>query len=104
MADRLGVKAVAALPVLGYDQVRDRLRTGDLVFCSGTYLFSKSIQWFTKSVWSHVAIIYRDDNLRRILVLESETAIWWLGYDLRLPFCQAANSSGRRPKRMALPG
>ena len=75
MADHLGVKAVAALPVLGYDQVRDQLQTGDIVFCSGTYFFSKSIQWFTKSVWSHVGIIYRDDNLLRIFVLESETAI-----------------------------
>ena len=75
MADPLGVKAVAALPVLAYDQVRDQLQTGDIVFCSGTYFFSKSIQWFTKSVWSHVGIIYRDDNLLRIFVLESETAI-----------------------------
>ena len=75
MANRLGVKAVAALPVLAYDQVRDQLQTGDLVFCSGTYLFSKSIRWFTKSVWSHVGIIYRDDNLRRIFILESEIAI-----------------------------
>ena len=75
MADRLGVKAVAALPVLAYDQVRDQLQTGDIVFCSGTYFFSKSIQWFTKSVWSHVGIIYRDDHLGRIFVLESETAI-----------------------------
>jgi cell wall-associated NlpC family hydrolase len=75
MADHLGVKAVAALPVLAYDQVRDQLQTGDIVFCSGTYFFSKSIQWFTKSVWSHVGIIYRDDNLLRIFVLESETAI-----------------------------
>ena len=75
MADPLGVKAVSALPVLAYDQVRDQLQTGDIVFCSGTYFFSKSIQWFTKSVWSHVGIIYRDDNLLRIFVLESETAI-----------------------------
>lgn len=75
MADHLGVKAVAALPVLAYDQVRDQLQTGDIVYCSGTYFFSKSIQWFTKSVWSHVGIIYRDDNLLRIFVLESETAI-----------------------------
>ena len=75
MADPLGVKAVAALPVLAYDQVRYQLQTGDIVFCSGTYFFSKSIQWFTKSVWSHVGIIYRDDNLLRIFVLESETAI-----------------------------
>lgn len=75
MADRLAVKAVAKLPVLGYPQVRDGLRTGDLIFCSGTYAFSRIIQWFTRSVWSHVGIVYRDDNLQRIFVLESETAI-----------------------------
>jgi uncharacterized protein YycO len=75
MADPLGVKAVAKLPVLDYDEVRNELRTGDIVFCSGTYFFSKTIQWFTKSVWSHVGIIYRDDHLERIFVLESETAI-----------------------------
>ncbi|MBE2257229.1 MAG: hypothetical protein H6942_02350 [Candidatus Accumulibacter sp.] len=75
MADRLGVKAIARLPILDYDQVRDQLRTGDIVFCSGTYFFSKTIQWFTRSVWSHVGIIYRDDNLLRIFVLESEIAI-----------------------------
>jgi uncharacterized protein YycO len=75
VAEPLAVKAVARLPVLDYEQVRDQLRTGDLVFCSGTYFFSRTIQWFTKSVWSHVGIIYRDDNLQRIFVLESETAI-----------------------------
>ena len=29
----------------------------------------------TKSVWSHVGIIYRDDFLERIFILESETLI-----------------------------
>jgi hypothetical protein len=42
MADPLGAKAVAKLPVLDYDQVRKELRTGDIVFCSGTYFFSKT--------------------------------------------------------------
>ncbi|MQM32499.1 MAG: hypothetical protein CRU78_19210, partial [Candidatus Accumulibacter phosphatis] len=61
MADGLGSKAIARLPILDYDQVRDQLRTGDIVFCSGTYFFSQAIRWFTRSVWSHVGIIYRDD-------------------------------------------
>ena len=97
MADPLGVKAVAALPVLAYDQVRDQLQTGDIVFCSGTYFFSKSIQWFTKSVWSHVGIIYRDDNLLRIFVLESETAI---GVRL-VPSTCATTTAGTSPTRGA---
>ena len=75
MADRLGAKAIASISLLDYDQIRAQLRTGDIVFCSGTYFFSRTIQWFTKSVWSHVGIIYRDDHLQRIFVLESETVI-----------------------------
>lgn len=75
MADRLGAKAIASISLLDYDQIRAQLRTGDIVFCSGTYFFSRTIQWFTRSVWSHVGIIYRDDNLQRIFVLESETVI-----------------------------
>ncbi|WP_291993991.1 YiiX/YebB-like N1pC/P60 family cysteine hydrolase [Candidatus Accumulibacter sp. ACC003] len=75
MADRLGVKAVARIPILAYEHARQQLRTGDIVFCSGSYFFSRTIQWVTRSVWSHVGMIYRDDNLQRIFVLESETAI-----------------------------
>ena len=75
MADHLGAKAIASISLLDYDQIRAQLRTGDIVFCSGTYFFSRTIQWFTKSVWSHVGIIYRDDHLQRIFVLESETVI-----------------------------
>lgn len=75
MADRLGAKAIASISLLDYGQIRAQLRTGDIVFCSGTYFFSRTIQWITKSVWSHVGIIYRDDNLQRIFVLESETVI-----------------------------
>ena len=75
MADRLGAKAIASISLLDYGQIRAQLRTGEIVFCSGTYCFSRTIQWITKSVWSHVGIIYRDDNLQRIFVLESETVI-----------------------------
>jgi uncharacterized protein YycO len=58
-----------------YDAARASLRTGDLVFCSGSYLFSRLIQRFTRSVWSHVGIVYRDERLQRVFVLESETGI-----------------------------
>jgi hypothetical protein len=75
MADPISIPAIAKLPVLDYGQVREQLRTGDIVFCSGSYLFSRLIQWFTKSVWSHVGIIYRDEHLGRIFVLESEMAV-----------------------------
>lgn len=75
MAEALSKRQIQQLPVVPYDRVRDHLRTGDLVFCSGSYLFSRAIQRFTRSVWSHVAIVYRDDSLQRVFVLESETGI-----------------------------
>ena len=70
MAIDLSKRQIKALPVQGYDAVRDSLHSGDLVFCSGSYLFSGLIQRFTKSVWSHVGVIYRDEHLGRVFVLD----------------------------------
>lgn len=75
MAAPVDKSAIKALPVEAYETAREGLRSGDLVFCSGSYFFSGLIQKFTRSVWSHVGVIYRDDNLQRIFVLESETMI-----------------------------
>lgn len=75
MADPIAKRDIKALPVVPYEGLRDALRTGDLVFCSGSYLFSRAIQRFTRSVWSHVGMVYRDEALGRIFVLESETGI-----------------------------
>jgi cell wall-associated NlpC family hydrolase len=66
---------IKRLPVLAYEGLRDVLRSGDLIFCSGSYAFSGLIQKFTGSVWSHVGIIYRDETLGRVFILESETGI-----------------------------
>jgi cell wall-associated NlpC family hydrolase len=75
MAEPLAKREIARLPVRGYDDVRRDLRSGDLVFCSGSYLFSGLIQRFTRSVWSHVGVVYRDENLQRVFILESETGV-----------------------------
>jgi hypothetical protein len=75
LAQALAKRQIKALPVLPYEQVRQQLQTGDLLFCSGSYLFSGLIQRFTRSVWSHVGVIYRDDTLQRMFVLESEAGI-----------------------------
>ena len=75
MATPITTAQIAALNRSDYGAVRDQLRTGDLVFCSGSYFFSKAIQRFTRSVWSHVGIVYKDDELQRVFVLESEVAI-----------------------------
>ncbi len=75
MAAPLTKKEIQQLPLHPYDAMRHDLQTGDLVFCSGSYFFSKAIQKFTRSVWSHVGMIYRDPTLHRVFILESETLI-----------------------------
>lgn len=75
MATPITTTQIDALNRSDYNAVRDQLRTGDLVFCSGSYFFSKAIQRFTRSVWSHVGILYKDEALQRVFVLESETMI-----------------------------
>jgi hypothetical protein len=75
MAEKLAKKDIKRLPVQPYEVVRNELRSGDLIFCSGSYLFSGLIQRFTGSVWSHIGIVYRDEALQRVFVLESETGI-----------------------------
>ncbi len=72
MAQALTKKQLQELPVIPYEKIRDHLKTGHLFFSSGSYTFSGIIQRLTKSVWSHVAIIYKDEELCRVMVLESE--------------------------------
>jgi hypothetical protein len=61
--------------VVPYEKIRAYLKSGQIIFCSGSYLFSGAIQRLTKSAWSHVAIIYKDEKLGRVLVLEAEPYI-----------------------------
>jgi hypothetical protein len=75
MAAPLSKKEMEQEIKVPYEKIRSELKTGQLVFCSGKYTFSGIIQRLTKSVWSHVAIIYKDEELGRVLVLEAEPYI-----------------------------
>ncbi len=75
MAALITKAQIKDMPVMPYSEARDNLRSGDLLFCSGSYFFSGLIQNFTRSVWSHVGLVYRDEHLGRVFVLESETGI-----------------------------
>jgi hypothetical protein len=75
MADPITKKQLEKLQLIKYDYIRDELMTGHIFFSSGSYLFSNIIQKLTKSVWSHVAIIYKDVELQRVMVLEAEPKI-----------------------------
>jgi len=54
-----------------YKYVRDDLRSGDILLCAGSGIFSKMIQKWSSSVWSHVGFIMRLDDIDRMMVLES---------------------------------
>jgi uncharacterized protein YycO len=75
MAAHLTKNEIEQLPLHPYAAMRKDLQTGDLVFCSGSYFFSRTIQQFTRSIWSHVGMIYKDPTLERVFILESETLI-----------------------------
>lgn len=63
------------MPVIHYEKIREHLKTGNIFFSSGSYAFSGIIQKLTKSTWSHVAVIYKDEELGRVLVLEAEPSV-----------------------------
>jgi hypothetical protein len=72
MAIAITKKQLEEEAVVSYQEIRNDLKTGQIVFCSGKYMFSGIIQRLTKSTWSHVAIIYKDEDLGRVLILEAE--------------------------------
>ncbi|MGG9971503.1 YiiX/YebB-like N1pC/P60 family cysteine hydrolase [Ferruginibacter sp. SUN002] len=75
MANALSPKELKNISTISYEKIRPFLKTGDILFCSGNYLFSGIIQRLTKSTWSHVAVIYKDEELGRVLVLEAEPSV-----------------------------
>lgn len=58
-----------------YKDIRNEIRSGDLLLCSGSSVFSNLIKKATNSVWSHVGFILRVDPIDRIMVLESVESI-----------------------------
>jgi len=63
------------MKIINYQELRDTLKNGDMLLCKGNSLFSKLIRYGTKSEFSHIGIIYKDEFLDRILVYESVETI-----------------------------
>jgi hypothetical protein len=55
-----------------YEEARDLIHTGDLLFCSGAKPLSRLIQTATRSPYSHVALVVRMLSIDRLLLLEAE--------------------------------
>ena len=66
------------IPVkIPYAQHRSQLKTGDLIFQSGTSLFSRLIRWVTRSPWSHAGMVIRFDSIDMVAMLESSAGKRW---------------------------
>lgn len=101
MKEPITKKSLKKLPVVPYDIVRNDIKTGDIFFSSGSYLFSGIIQRLTRSTWSHVAVVYKDEELGRVLVLEAEP---YVGIRL-IPlskYLKNYNGTGKRYKGQVL--
>jgi hypothetical protein len=72
MAQSITKKQLKEMPIIPYEKVREHIKTGNIFFSSGSYAFSGVIQKLTKSTWSHVAVVYKDEELGRVMVLEAE--------------------------------
>ncbi len=69
------INQLPIISALNYQQLRPQIRSGDIMLCSGSSVFSNLIQQVTHSIWSHVAFILRLDAIDRIMVLESVESI-----------------------------
>lgn len=68
---KLEIDRFPSQPVRDYESFRKSVRSGDILLCSGSGVFSAMIQQATGSVWSHVGIILRLDSIDRVMLLES---------------------------------
>lgn len=71
----ISVDQFPAVSILDYTTARPEIRSGDILLCSGSSLFSTLIQKTTESIWSHVAFVIRLDAINRIMILESVESI-----------------------------
>ncbi len=56
-----------------YNEIRENLKTGDIVLFSGKKALSMGIKWFTGSTWSHVGMVLRLPEWNIVLLWESTT-------------------------------
>lgn len=56
-----------------YKDIKKEIKAGDILFCSGKYVFSKVIRYLSDSLFTHVGIVFPWQG--KIMVLESEILI-----------------------------
>lgn len=64
---------MAMVQKCSYNEIRNELETGDMVFFSGNGLVSEAIKAATNCQWSHVGLVVRWDLMDLVLIWESTT-------------------------------
>jgi hypothetical protein len=65
----MGTSKFSGINQKAYEQAKNNIKTGDILFCSGRYIVSEMIKKISNSLFSHVALlIYWNEH---VLVLES---------------------------------
>ncbi len=59
------------IPKVPYPNLDTLIQSGDILFYSGEDEVSKLIRWATHSIWSHIGILFKFEEINRILLLES---------------------------------
>lgn len=85
-------------------QLRPRIRSGDLLLCAGTGMFSSLIQQATGSVWSHVALVWHWPGIDRMVVFESVESVGVRMVPLEKYLHNYDNDGQPYPGRMVLLG
>jgi len=57
--------------MVNYDDIRDDLKTGDIVLFSGMGRISDLIKFFSGSKWSHIGLVVKSDDFDMVLLWES---------------------------------
>jgi hypothetical protein len=65
----MGTDKFNGIKQMSYEQAKSKIKTGDLLFCSGRYLVSEMIKRMSNSAFSHIAVLVFWDE--HVLVLES---------------------------------
>ena len=67
----IGSQTFPTVDAYPYAVARATVRNGDILMVSGNSLDSRIIRTVTRSVWSHVGLLWRVRDINRIFVLES---------------------------------
>jgi len=65
----MGTDKFNGIKKYSYEQAKNQIKTGDILFCSGRYLVSEIIKKLSNSEFSHIALLVDWDE--HVLVLES---------------------------------